>query len=1133
MYIKAKGYRSFSFSNVQQKKIYEDLKLIGPGPASFFRDACWLMENPEVLESTSHLVAHLLREIESSLRSILKPITIKTQEKEKEVEQSGHQDKEKEKSHKNQIKDILKFLGIDETSQEGKAWLELANDLHELAHREGLREPRSREEIRESWEKCLRLFSVILPKLRENFFDIWFPVLDRLLSKPVPAEVDIKKLAKEVPNNFVTRRYFFDRLENPEWLEPLWEKGFFSNPPAPVKDEEEKTIRYQPWPEAGYLARMAKYKPDIVANIIKKMGDTDNSAIHVDLINAALAMPPDISVKISEKAKKWAEKSNILTAEKIGELIAHWSKGRKTEEAIELAMVLLDVLPDERSFNTGIKKSFELPPKPQARFEIWMYEQILRKYYPELVKESGLHALEKLCDLLEKAIIFSGHNIEDVKKEDYSYIWRIAVDENPKNIGYNVKNCLVSAIRDAAEAIIRSGNSDIKQVVESLEHRGWKIFCRIALHILRLFFKQADMLVRNHLVDRRLFDDVGMQHEYVLLLRTAFNHLSNQDQQLILSWIEKGPDKERYKKLYAQHKGVLPLETDLNRYFEEWQRERLSWIGIDNLPSEWQKRYRELIAVYGEPKLSEFPVYSKGGWAGHLSPKTKEELSKLPTNELITFLRSWEAPNGSFYEPSKEGLGILLAEAIAEDPEKFALEAPRFNELDPIYIDALIDGLNKGLKTGKRFNWAPVLDLCEWIIKQPRHISSPQKSKLEPDWGWIRGLIANLFQEGMKTEAISIENKAMVWNVLCALTEEPEPTLEDEERLGGSNMDPATLSINTTRGKALHAVFEYALWIRRYLEKECDTEKLEKGFEEIPEVREVLDKHLNIDQDPLLAIRSIYGEWFPWLVLLDSKWAERNTCRIFPLTEQERSYFDAAWNSYVTFCRPYDNVFELLREQYLHAIKRIGLKDRIAGLYEPDNDLAEHLMTFYWRGKIEIEDSLLSELWSKAPDSLRGHAIEFIGQALKATIKPIPEEIIERLKVLWDKRLDSAKKKPEDHEKEMAAFGWWFISGQFDAEWATKQLHEVLKQIKKTEITDEVLARLAAIAESYPIQAIECLRFIAEGDKEGWLISAVSEDAKKILNVALNNPVSEDATKRTINYLCSRGFFDFKELLKR
>jgi len=948
--------------------------------------------------------------------------------------------------------------------------------------------------------------------------------------KPTPDQVD---KAVTLLAHYEQYRYFFDRLENPEWLEPLWKKGFFRNPPAPVKDEEKKIIRYQPWPESGYLARMAKYKPDIVASIIEKMEDTDNSAVHVDLIDAALGMPPDISIQISEEAKKWAENSNLLTAEKIGELTAHWAKGGKTEEAIGLAMVLLDVLPEEQSFNTGIKKPFELPPKPRARFEIWIYEQILRKYYPELVKASGLHALERLCDILEKAIIFSGHNTEEKEKKDHSRIWPIAVDENPQNIGYNVKNCLVKAIRDASEAIIRSGNSDIKEVVESLERRGWKIFHRIALHILRLYLKQAERLVRNHLVDRRLFDDVGVRHEYDLLLRTAFNHLSNQDKQLILSWIEEGPDKERYKKFYAHHRGVLPSETDLKRYIEMWQRDRLSWIGINNLPSEWQQRYKELIAIYGETEYSEFPVYFEGGIQGPLSPKTKEELSKMPINELIAFLRSWEAPNEHFYEPSKEGLGILLAEAIAEDPEKFALEAPKFKELHPIYIDALIEGLRKHLKTGKRFDWAPVLDLCQWITKQPREISTQQKSKLEPDWGWTRGSIANLLQEGMKIEAIPIENRAMVWNVLCPLTDDPEPTSEYKERYGGSDMDPATLSINTTRGKALHAVFEYALWIRQYLEKESDTGKLEKGFEEIPEVRKVLEKHLNIDQDPALAIRSIYGEWFPWLVRIDSKWAGKNACRIFPLTEQEQSYFDAAWNTYVAFCYPYDNVFEILREQYLHAIQRIGVKDRIAELYEPDNHLAEHLMTFYWRRKIEIDDSLFVEFWLKAPDSLRGHAIEFIGRALKATEKPISEEIINRLKALWLKRIESAKKKPEDHEKEMAAFGWWFISGQFDSEWLVKELHEVLEQTKKIEVADEVIGRLAAIAESYPLQAVECLMFIAEGDKEGWLISAVSNDATKILKVALDNPVSIDEAKKTINYLGSRGFLDFRELLKK
>jgi hypothetical protein len=33
------------------------------------------------------------------------------------------------------------------------------------------------------------------------------------------------------------RRYFFERLENPEWIEPLRERGFFNGPPSPVSKE--------------------------------------------------------------------------------------------------------------------------------------------------------------------------------------------------------------------------------------------------------------------------------------------------------------------------------------------------------------------------------------------------------------------------------------------------------------------------------------------------------------------------------------------------------------------------------------------------------------------------------------------------------------------------------------------------------------------------------------------------------------------------------------------------------------------------------------------------------------------------------------------------------------------------------
>jgi hypothetical protein len=42
----------------------------------------------------------------------------------------------------------------------------------------------------------------------------------------------------------------------------------------------------------------------------------------------------------------------------------------------------------------------------------------------------------------------------------------------------------------------------------------------------------------------------------------------------------------------------------------------------------------------------------------------------------------------------------------------------------------------------------------------------------------------------------------------------------------------------------------------------------------MPEVQEVLDEHLDPTRNSPLAIRAIYGRWFPWLVIAVFK--ERN-----------------------------------------------------------------------------------------------------------------------------------------------------------------------------------------------------------------------------------------------------------------
>ena len=288
----------FRFSDPRQQRIYEELKeIVGPGPTANFRDACWLMANPEILDTTAHLVAHLLREIESAIRALFKPVV-----------RTECPNANSSKSHKEEIRSILSALNIEEEAPEAKAWFELVNrkkGLNRLAHRRGLDAPRHTNEIKPLWKKSQSLLLGLVEALRKHFL-IWIRELDKLLEIKQPTEKDVKRLAQEFPNIQVVRQYFFKRLDSPEWFEPLCAKNFFKIPPTVERDEEHGTIHCPSWPESQYLARMARHKPEPVAQVIQDMADTDNPAVYQDLVDVLLAMPPDVSAQFVKKAACWA-----------------------------------------------------------------------------------------------------------------------------------------------------------------------------------------------------------------------------------------------------------------------------------------------------------------------------------------------------------------------------------------------------------------------------------------------------------------------------------------------------------------------------------------------------------------------------------------------------------------------------------------------------------------------------------------------------------------------------------------------------------------------------------------------------------------------------------------------------------
>jgi hypothetical protein len=397
------------------------------------------MEMDSPFESATHVVAHLIREIESSLRWALQPY--KRQNAAGELQPITLSDarsllskagirksdpiakawldfvKRSQVSHKDDIRALLKGLEIDEADAVAKTWLKLAGVFHEWAHRDNLEPPRPMDQkFREFWTQITEVFSVVLGRLVAQYLNA-FNFLDELVGLKSPTKRDAKKLRLNVPNNSATYGHFFHHLRNPAWLPLLHQQKFFTRPLNPIIEprDEGYAVSYPFWPQSRYLARMAAYSDEATQQLVATIAvsiETENISIHQDLLDAALALPAAAATKITSHECKWIAKQTHLGGllpEKLGQAIAHLAGGKEVDAALELSRVTLAVLPNPRA-NEEKEESWSWHREPVSRLGGWYYGRVLQLGLPELVGASGYHAVEMFCELLETAInIYQGY----------------------------------------------------------------------------------------------------------------------------------------------------------------------------------------------------------------------------------------------------------------------------------------------------------------------------------------------------------------------------------------------------------------------------------------------------------------------------------------------------------------------------------------------------------------------------------------------------------------------------------------------------------------------------------------------------------------------------------------------------
>jgi len=1088
-----------AFDDLRQKRIYESLSLLGKGPAAYYQDACNLM-NGDYLATQTHIVSHCLREIESSLRKVVvEEFNIKVKGEDRQKQEIGL---------------ILKGLDIAADSFIADTWFSVAGQdnedaLHGRAHRNALGPPRPKDEsFIEFWHGFEEMLDIVLLKFREKFLNC-IGVIDALAVKDSPTKNDLDKLRNNVPNGLVGLGYFLDKCKSPKWLMLLDGGGYFNGP------RPENAF----WPQAMYLKRMAAGEPGLVSKIILKISPTSNNYVHECFIDAALEMPASYSAEWIKKEIARINQQEHLewgVSSRFGALITHLAMDGQADSALGLARALLRILPDPKKQSPKAEGISFYLPEPRALCDAWDYREITEKSMPVLVKAKGFEVLVFLCGLLNDAIRFSRNEDNNKDFEDYSYIWRKNINHGGEHT-HPLANILVSMVRDIAQLLIRDNICKGEDVVLLLEKHKWRVFKRIAIYLLSIYPEKVSKFVGARLTDRALFDDPGIRGEYTLLLKNGSGVLSFEQKQIILGWVEKGFDVEEDKENYKRLKGKYPNNEETELALKQWRRYWLDRCD-DKIFEAWEKEHEELVA-------DSVALLDSSGikeWPGPISPKKIEELSRMTTPEIVDFLKIWK-PEGVWPEHDREELGNILLELVKREPERFLGEALSFQQVHPTYIWALIFGLTDGLKEKQGIDLSVVLKLCDWIVKS--------NNESDADWGNVRRAIGWFLSAMLREDKIAFESRSAAWAIIEPLTHDSDPTIEVER----NNINgPATLAINSIRGNAMHAVIQYALWVFQHRgELSGIKENNTFSFEAIPEVKKVLDEHLDFSQDPSLAVHSVYGQWFSWLVALDIKWTKENLSKIFPIQESPELY-KAAWDAYIIFCAPQSNVFVVLKEQYdfvLESLSEEKKEENILG--HSDRRLVEHLMAFYSQGLFKLDDgeTIFSKFWNQAPVRLKAYAIETVGRNLWHAKDIVKLEVLNRLEAFWEARLKSVLESKENVEHgELRAFGGWFVSGKFNDEWAIRQLTKVIEITGTVDISYAVVERLEKLVAQMPEETMNCFEMMVKNDSQGWGIHTWSKSAEIMLKEALKTEAAETA-RRIINYSASQGYLKFMGLL--
>ena len=564
-------------------------------------------------------------------------------------------------------------------------------------------------------------------------------------------------------------RYFFLNVSDPLWLEKLCCDGFFDHVPM-VDRSVEGSIRIPDWSPIYYLVQVFDSRPDEVLDILERLPETDNPQVLAQIVEIVLKSDsPSTLHRLAPRVRAfvdhvpWAYNKVITLLQS-----PYFFETSLDGFASSLLLQIVEFRPDPQSEEKQARRN-ENPDdwttslEPVPRFDQWEYQEILEKGVRPLAETEPYEVARILIDSTASMVRLKMHQ-EDLygnNDEDLSEFWCRRLDW-PECEYPDSEDALVQTLTFACEMVFERSSESIAVLNETLRNQRWKIFHRLRQHLYSLHpNEQTEPWIRDSMLVHGDYARWEHHYEFQRMIRSACERfgaalLTEEERTQVFDAILEGPSKEHFREWMGEQFTEEKFEQR-QRYFHRMQLRPFATV----LFGEYASYFRELEGGFdAEISDEEYSPLgeSGGGSVSRRSPRSAEDLRRLDDAELLTFINEWQDERRDEddwlveinIEALAEAIQTVFKESIIPDPERLRFWIENREQIErPIYVRAMINGMEEETKAKDFSRLSKWLEFCEWVLAHPDEGNGEglwrrDQSRDDPNWHDSRRAVGDL-----------------------------------------------------------------------------------------------------------------------------------------------------------------------------------------------------------------------------------------------------------------------------------------------------------------------------------------------------------------------------------------------------